>query len=160
MRMLLAGDWVERDAVIEVMDPDDESVIDTVPQATTHDMERALAAAERGAASARAFPTHRRMAVLTEAARRLEQDQEAFAELIAREGIKTIREARKEASRAADTLRISAEEARGLHGETLAFDQRPGSENRFGYFVPEPVGIVAAITPFNDPLNLVAHKVG
>ncbi|MEJ2292761.1 MAG: aldehyde dehydrogenase family protein, partial [Deinococcales bacterium] len=60
----------------------------------------------------------------------------------------------------ADTLRISAEEARGLHGETLAFDQRPGSENRFGYFVPEPVGIVAAITPFNDPLNLVAHKVG
>ncbi|MEJ2292184.1 MAG: aldehyde dehydrogenase family protein, partial [Deinococcales bacterium] len=83
MRMLLAGDWVERDAVIEVMDPDDESVIDTVPQATTHDMERALAAAERGAASARAFPTHRRMAVLTEAARRLEQDQEAFAELIA-----------------------------------------------------------------------------
>ncbi len=160
MEMLLAGDWVARDAVIEILDPDDESVIDTVPQATTDDMERALAAAERGAELARALPTHRRMAVLMEASQRLERNQETFARLIAREGIKTIREARKEANRAVDTLRLSAEEARRLHGETLAFDQRPGSEGRFGYYVPEPVGIVAAITPFNDPLNLVAHKVG
>ncbi len=160
MEMLLAGDWVARDAVIEILDPDDESVIDTVPQATTDDMERALAAAERGAELARALPTHRRMAVLMEASQRLERHQETFARLIAREGIKTIREARKEANRAVDTLRLSAEEARRLQGETLAFDQRPGSEGRFGYYVPEPVGIVAAITPFNDPLNLVAHKVG
>jgi len=160
MEMLLAGEWVERDAVLEVLDPDDESVIDTVPQATTDDMERALAAAERGAALARTLPTHRRMAVLAEASQRLEREQEAFARLIAREGIKTIREARNEANRAVDTLRLSAEEARRLQGETLAFDQRPGSEGRFGYYVPEPVGIVAAITPFNDPLNLVAHKVG
>ncbi len=160
MEMLLAGEWVERDAVLEVYDPDDESVIDTVPQATTDDMERALAAAERGAALGRTLPTHRRMAVLAEASQRLEREQEAFARLIAREGIKTIREARKEANRAVDTLRLSAEEARRLLGETLPFDQRPGSEGRFGYAVPEPVGIVAAITPFNDPLNLVAHKVG
>ena len=158
--MFLAGEWVEREAVIEVVDPYDGSLVDTVPQATTHDMERALAAAEEGAAVARAMPVHQRMAVLSEAARRLEQDQESFARRIAREGIKTIREARKEASRAADTLRISAEEARRLQGRTVAFDQRPGSEGRFGYYVPEPVGIVAAITPFNDPLNLVAHKVG
>jgi glyceraldehyde-3-phosphate dehydrogenase (NADP+) len=160
MEMLLADAWVERDTVIEVTDPDDGRVIDTVPQATTDDMERALAAASRGAAAARRLPTHRRMAVLYEAAARLEAEQETFARLIAREGVKTIREARKEASRAADTLRLSAEEARRIHGETLAFDQRPGSEGRFGYYVPEPVGIVAAITPFNDPLNLVAHKVG
>jgi glyceraldehyde-3-phosphate dehydrogenase (NADP+) len=160
MEMLLAGEWVTRDAVIEVTDPDDGSVIDTVPQATTDDMERALDAAEHGAALARELPTHRRMAVLAEAAQRLERDQESFARLIAQEGVKTIREARKEASRAADTLRLSAEEARRVHGETLAFDQRPGSEGRFGYYVREPVGIVAAITPFNDPLNLVAHKVG
>lgn len=160
MEMLLAGDWVERNAVIEVTDPDDGAVIDTVPEATTADMERALAAAEHGAVVARELPTHQRMAILYEAAQRLEREVENFAALIAREGIKTIREARKEAGRAADTLRLSAEETRRLHGETIAFDQRPGSEGRFGYFVPEPVGIVAAITPFNDPLNLVAHKVG
>ncbi len=160
MEMLLEGAWVERDAVIEVRDPDDDSLIDTVPQATTDDMERALAAAERGARGARLTAAHERMAVLRRAADRLEAEQEDFARLIAREGVKTIREARKEANRAADTLRLSAEEARRIHGETLAFDQRPGSEARFGYYVPEPVGIVAAITPFNDPLNLVAHKVG
>jgi len=160
VEMLLEGAWVERDAVIEVRDPDDDSLIDTVPQATTDDMERALAAAERGARGARLTAAHERMAVLRRAADRLEAEQEDFARLIAREGVKTIREARKEANRAADTLRLSAEEARRIHGETLAFDQRPGSEARFGYYVPEPVGIVAAITPFNDPLNLVAHKVG
>ena len=76
------------------------------------------------------------------------------------EGIKTIREARKEVTRCIDTIHISAEEARRLTGETIAFDQRPGSENRLGYFVREPIGVVGAITPFNDPLNLVAHKVG
>lgn len=160
MEMLLDGSWVERDAVIEVLDPDDDSLVDTVPQATTHDMERALAAAERAARTARALPVYRRVEILSEAARRLELEQEVFARLIAREGVKTIREARKEASRAVETLRLSAEEARRIHGETVPFDQRAGGENRFGYFVPEPVGIVAAITPFNDPLNLVAHKVG
>ncbi len=160
MEMLLAGSWVERNGVIEVVDPDDDAVVDTVPLATTQDVERALAAAERGARTARGMPAYRRVQVLQEAARRLDREREDFARLIAREGVKTIREARKEAARAVDTLQLSAEEARRIHGETVPFDQRAGSERRFGYFVPEPVGIVVAITPFNDPLNLVAHKVG
>jgi glyceraldehyde-3-phosphate dehydrogenase (NADP+) len=57
-------------------------------------------------------------------------------------------------------MRLSAEECRRVGGETIAFDQYPGGDNRVGYWIPEPVGIVAALTPFNDPLNLVAHKVG
>lgn len=158
--MLLAGSWVERNGVIEVVDPDDDGVVDTVPLATTQDVERALAAAERGARTARALPAYRRFEVLQEAAQRLDRERESFARLIAREGVKTIREARKEASRAVDTLQLSAEEARRIHGETVPFDLRAGSEQRFGYFVREPVGIVVAITPFNDPLNLVAHKLG
>lgn len=147
-------------ARIEVVDPDDGSIIDTVPRGTAADALRALDVAERGARVARSLPTHRRMAILSAAAERIDAESEAFATLIAREGIKTIREARAEVSRAADTLRISAEEARRLHGETVAFDQRPGHEGAFAYYQPEPVGIVAAITPFNDPLNLVAHKLG
>ena len=83
-----------------------------------------------------------------------------FAETIAREGIKTIREARKEVTRCVETLRISVEEARRLGGEVIPFDQMPGSENRFGYCKRLPVGVVVAITPCNDPLNLVAHKIG
>ncbi len=80
--------------------------------------------------------------------------------MIAREGSKTIREARKEVYRCTQTLRVSGEEATRLLGETISFDQQKGSENRRGYFYRVPIGVVAAITPFNDPLNLVAHKVG
>jgi glyceraldehyde-3-phosphate dehydrogenase (NADP+) len=89
--------------------------------------------------------------------------QERFEDLavtIASEGSKTIKEARKEVGRAINTMTISAEEARRINGETIPFDSAPGSENRLGYYYRFPIGVIAAITPFNDPLNLVAHKVG
>jgi glyceraldehyde-3-phosphate dehydrogenase (NADP+) len=160
MKMLLNGEWVDRHAKAEVRDPQDNSLIDTVPQASPKDMEQAIEAAVAGFEHARRLPVHERMRILQEAADTIAGQQESYARTIAREGIKTIREARKEVSRAVDTIRISAEESRRLTGETIPFDQRPGSENRLGYYVREPVGIVGAITPFNDPLNLVAHKVG
>ena len=87
-------------------------------------------------------------------------DRRSSPILIAREGSKTIREARKEAYRCTQTLRVSGEEATRILGETISFDQQKGSENRRGYFYRFPIGVIAAITPFNDPLNLVAHKVG
>jgi len=160
MQMLLNGQWVERRQVIEVCDPQDGSLVDTVPLASRDDMRAAIAAAEEGFLRAREMPTHERMRVLNDAAATIEDEHEAFARTIAREGIKTIREARKEVTRCIETLRVSAEEARRLSGETVPFDQMPGSENRVGYFRREPIGIIGAITPFNDPLNLVAHKVG
>jgi glyceraldehyde-3-phosphate dehydrogenase (NADP+) len=146
--------------MLEVRDPQDGSLISTVKKANREDVLHALDLAVKGRQVARRLPTHERIRILNKVADSVEQDQEAFARIISREGIKTIREARKEASRCVDTLRISAEEARRLTGETLNFDQRPGSENRFGYITREPVGIITAITPFNDPLNLVAHKIG
>ena len=146
--------------MLEVRDPQDGSLISTVKKASKEDVLKALDLAVKGRDIARKLPTHERIRILNKVADSVEQDQEAFARIISREGIKTIREARKEASRCVDTLRISAEEARRLTGETLNFDQRSGSENRFGYITREPVGIITAITPFNDPLNLVAHKIG
>lgn len=160
MKMLLNGDWVDRDQRSEIRDPQDGSLVDTVPLASEDDMLTAIDAAVLGAARARKMPVHERMAVLHAAADIIEDQAEAYAEIIAREGIKTIREARTEAGRAVHTMRLSAEECRRVTGETIAFDQYPGGDHRFGYWVPEPVGIVAAVTPFNDPLNLVAHKVG
>ena len=146
--------------VIEVRDPDDGSVVDTVPAASIADVEAVLARAEAGARISRALPVHRRIAVLSAVARIVDERREAFATTIAREGIKTIREARAEAARAAETLRLSAEEARRVTGETIPFDQREGSEGKVGYWIRQPIGVIVAITPFNDPLNLVAHKVG
>ena len=95
-----------------------------------------------------------------EAADRLEAQQDVYARTIAREGSKTIREARREPVRAANVLRLAAEEARRIVGETLPFDSRVGSENRVGYYVRVPVGVIAAISSFNDPLTVAAHKVG
>ncbi len=160
MQMFLNGEWVDRPQYMEIRDPQDNSLIDTVPQASAADMRLAIGAAVAAAETARHWPIHQRMAVLSAAADTVTREHERFAHTIAREGIKTIREARKEATRCAETLRLSAEEARRLTGETIRFDQRPGGENRTGYTRREPVGVVGAITPFNDPLNLVAHKVG
>jgi glyceraldehyde-3-phosphate dehydrogenase (NADP+) len=146
--------------IIEVFDPGNGELIGSVASASRDDVEHVLATASKSVDIARNMPTHLRISVLRQVAEQLLQRHEEFAELIAREGIKTIREARKEVTRCVETLRISSEEARRLGGETIAFDQMPGSENRFGYFKRLPVGVVLAITPYNDPLNLVAHKIG
>ncbi len=119
-----------------------------------------MATASNAVDIARNMPTHLRISVLRQVAEQLLKRHDEFARVIAEEGVKTIREARKEVTRCIETLRISAEEARRSGGETIAFDQMPGSENRFGYFKRLPVGVVVAITPYNDPLNLVAHKIG
>ena len=98
--------------------------------------------------------------ILTRASSLLESRKEALAQLIVREAGKTIRQARKEVLRAINTLSLSAEAARSNSGEVIPFDAFEGSENRKGWFTREPLGIVVAITPYNDALNLVAHKLG
>jgi glyceraldehyde-3-phosphate dehydrogenase (NADP+) len=160
MKMLIAGKWVEGKEKIEVRDPFDDSVIDTVPAGTAADMDAAITAAGKGYRISRGLPVHERVRILKKAADIIDSRAEEFAVTIAREGSKTIREARKEVYRAAQTMTISAEEARRINGETIPFDTNIGSENRLGYYFRFPIGIIAAITPFNDPLNLVAHKLG
>ena len=146
--------------MIEVYDPGNGELVGSVPSASREDVENVLATASKAADIARNMPAHLRMSVLRDVAEQLRQRHEEFAEVIAKEGVKTIREARKEVTRCVETLRISAEEARRLGGEIIAFDQMPGSENRFGYYKRLPVGVIVAIPPYNDPLHLVAHKIG
>lgn len=106
------------------------------------------------------IPPHVRAGWLRQVASTARRDSEPLAALIVREGIKTIREARGEVARAARTLEICAEEATRIGGESLDFGGSQAGDHRTGWTVRRPVGLVAAITPFNDPLNLVAHKVG
>lgn len=160
MRMLLAGEWVDRAETIEVRDPWDNGLIDTVPSATHEDVETAMAAAFRARETARKLTTFERCRILLETAAVVRDNHEDFARTIAREGSKTITEARKEAARTVNTLTVSAEEAKRLTGETIPFDSFPGGEQRRGHYQRVPIGVVLAITPFNDPLNLVAHKLG
>ncbi|MDN4524645.1 aldehyde dehydrogenase family protein [Fictibacillus fluitans] len=159
-KMFLGGSWVNREKVIEVRDPQDNTLIDTVPAASEEDMLSCIELAKEGAKIAAAMPVYERMSVIHRAADYIEANKEKYASIIAQEGSKTIREAAKETARCIQTLRISAEEARRIQGETIPFDQMEGSQNRVGYYQRFPIGIIGAITPFNDPLNLVAHKVG
>lgn len=158
--MFLAGAWLHRIDVSTVRDPESGEVIATVPLAGEEDAAKAVEAAFALRDTARAMPTHQRCAILNEAAAIVESEAEDYSRIIAREGIKTIREARREVERCVMTLRLSAAEATRLTGETINFGLRPEHQDRMGFHIPIPVGVIVAITPFNDPLNLVAHKLG
>lgn len=160
MKMLIGGKGVSKSKTIDVLNPFDNSVIDTVPYGTAKDIDKAIASAQKGYEINREMPSHKRIAILRKTAEIMQSKYEELAVTIASEGSKTIKEARKEVGRAINTITISAEEARRINGETIPFDSAEGSENRVGYYYRFPIGIIAAITPFNDPLNLVAHKLG
>lgn len=160
MKMLLNGQWVDRDDKIYVCDPFDNSVIDTIPSGNADDVELALASAVKGFEETKRMSVYDRAQILYKAAGLISDRLEEFARMIAHEGSKTINEARKEASRCVNTITCSAEEAKRILGETIPWDSFPGGEKRRGYYYRFPIGVVLAITPFNDPLNLVAHKLG
>lgn len=160
MKMFLAGDWVDKPKKIEVRNPYDNSVIDTVPKADAGDLEKALAFAERGAKVMAKLSSYERWKVLRKAADLMAARNEELGQLISKEEGKVIAEGRGEASRAVETIMGSAEEAKRLHGETVPLDADPTGSKKLGFTLRVPCGVVAAIAPFNFPLNLVAHKVG
>ena len=134
--------------------------IGTVPQSTKQDVMHALELAKIGETIGRKMPASKRIAILKKARTIMEREFDVLSNLIATEGIKTIVQARKEVTRALNTMQLSAEEAGRIIGATIPFNAVPGSEDRTGYETKVSIGIVVAITPFNDPLNLVCHKLG
>lgn len=160
MRMYFAGDWQTGGSPIEVRSPFDDSVVDSVPQANPDDVERAVAAAVAGAAEMRKLPGYERFRILRRAADTLLERQHELGRLISLEEGKTLSEGVFEVTRAAETLELSAEEAKRIQGEVLPLDGAPGGAGRLGFTLRVPCGVVLAITPFNFPLNLVCHKVG
>jgi len=160
MQMLLAGEWVDSPETIEVRNPYDNSLVDTIPAATPEQIDRALAYAVEGAKKIRATSGYERSQWLSEAARLMRERLDELALTITREEGKILPEARGEVDRAAETLVVSAEEAKRLGSEVIPLDGAPGAGARFGFTVRVPCGVVVAITPFNFPVNLVCHKVG
>src|SRR6476620_3742537 len=144
----------------DVTSPYDGRVVGAVPLADALAGEAVLEVARAGARKARDLSRNARGKVLDTAAADIERRGDEFARTIVAESGKTIRQARKEVLRAVNTLRLSAAEARRNAGEVIPFDSYEGSEDRTGWYSREPLGIIAAITPFNDPVNLVAHKIG
>ncbi|QRM33029.1 aldehyde dehydrogenase family protein [Microvirga sp. VF16] len=143
-----------------VYSPHDGSLIDSVDLTDSSEIDELIARARRGALLSRNLPRHQRSSILDNAAQIVDNRRDAFAETIMLEAGKTIVQARKEVLRCVNTLKLSAEEAKRNAGEIVPFDSYAGSEQRQGWFTREPLGIITAITPYNDPLNLVAHKLG
>lgn len=159
-QMLIGGKRVDGRERMEVRSPYDNSVVDTVPVADESHIETALAAAQSAAQAMRKTSGYDRFLWLRKAARLLEERAEEIASLLSREEGKILAEAKYEVSRAVQTLETSAEEAKRIAGEVLPLDGAPNTWSKFGFTVRVPCGVVVAITPFNFPLNLVAHKVG
>lgn len=145
--------------VIEVKSPFNGEAIAAVEQADEAAIKSAIAQAKETFETVmKKMPAHKRSEILARTARILSERHEDFARTIAMEGGKPIKDARIEVARAISTFTIASEEALRLDGEQIAMDRQPGNEGRLGIVMREPIGVVGAITPFNFPLNLVAHK--
>ena len=160
MKMFVAGHWLDKNARVEVRNPFDKSLVDTVPRAEADDIERALDSAIEGAKIMRQLPGYDRARILRKAANLLGEQSDRLGRLISTEEGKVLAEGLFEVSRARETLELSAEEAKRIGGEVLPLDGAPGGAGNLGFTLRVPCGVVAAITPFNFPLNLVCHKVG
>lgn len=160
MKMFLAESWQDRPEKIEVLNPFDGQAVDTVPRASLDDVETALKSASHGIQPMRKLSGYDRCKILKRAAELVEKQSEDLARTITLEEGKILAEARFEVSRTAETLLVSAEEAKRIVGDMIPLDGAPGAGNRMGFTLRVPCGVVVAISPFNFPLNLVAHKVG
>ncbi len=160
MKMYLAGEWVDRDEKIDVVNPFNGQVFDTVPRGSVEDVQSAIASAARGARVMAAMSGYQRYEVLMRAVSLMQERVEDLGRTITMEEGKIIAEGRGEAERAIQTMTGSAEEAKRLSGEVVPLDGAPTWTGQLGFTLRVPCGVVAAISPFNFPLNLVAHKVG
>ena len=155
-KLLIGGDWVETGDWVEVRSPYSGEVVGRVPKAGADETRRAIDAAAE--AMREPLPAHRRAEILVRVAGHLGRRHDEVARLISDEAGKPMKAARVEAKRAMSTYTMAAVEARKLAGEVVPMDASQAGEGKLAFTVRKPIGVVGAITPFNFPLNLVAHK--
>lgn len=157
--MYIAGEWRSGPAEQEVRNPYSGEVVGTAPVAALEDVEEALAAAVEGARAMRRLTAYERSEILMRAAVLVADAVDELARTISAEEGKPLKESLGEAGRIPDLVRLAASEGARLHGETVPVDAAPNAGDKLGFTLREPCGIVVAVTPFNYPLLLVAHKV-
>ena len=157
--LLINGEWVAPNGTADVRSPYTGEPVFRVSLAKEAEVSRAIDVAAEAFLSWSEAPAHERSRILYRASELLEARKEDLGRTIALEAGKPIRDARAEVLRAVQTFRFAAEEAKRIYGETIPMDAQIGSEKRVGITFRQPIGVIAAISPFNFPLNLVAHKV-
>lgn len=157
--ILLNGKWEKSGNAIEVHSPYDDTLVAVVHRAGPEEIEKAIACAVAAFEVTRKLPSWKRAEVLLKVSQGIAARREDFARTIALEAGKPIRTARVEVDRAIFTFHVASEESKRIRGEIIQLDWLPGSEGRTGQVHRVPLGPVVGISPFNFPLNLVAHKV-
>lgn len=156
---LIGGEWLKSDQPLDVYYPYDDSLSGRTWRPTRDELDLALARAEKGFQETRRLPAYARAQILLRVAEILERRKPEIAKTITLEGGRPYSGSLAEVDRGAETFRVAAEEAKRLEGEIIPLDLRKGDEGRFGIWRRFPLGVILCITPFNRPLNLVAHKV-
>jgi acyl-CoA reductase-like NAD-dependent aldehyde dehydrogenase len=156
-RLLVAGEWIETGEWQEVRSPYSGEVVGRVAKAGAEETRRAVDAA--AAAMENPLPAHKRAEILVRVAGALGRRHDEVARLISDEAGKPMKAARVEASRAMSTYTFSAVEARKLAGDMVPMDASQAGDGKLAFTLRRPLGVVGAISPFNFPLNLVAHKI-
>ncbi|HKG44281.1 MAG TPA: aldehyde dehydrogenase family protein [Gaiellaceae bacterium] len=155
-KLYVGGEWVETAAWIEVKSPYSGEVVGRVARGGADETRTAIDAAEQ--ALREPLPAHKRAEILVKVAAGIGRRHEEIARQISDEAGKPLKAARVEASRAMSTYTFAAVEARKLAGEMVPMDAAQAGEGKLAFTLRRPIGIVGAISPFNFPLNLVAHK--
>lgn len=158
--LYIAGTWREAIEYSALHSPFSGEVIAEIAQANEQETEVAIQAAVAAAKEMAKLSAHQRAAILENVVAIMESRQEELAQILVSEAAKPVKTARGELARTIQTYKFAAGEARQIHGETIPLDAAPGGEGRIAFTLRKPIGVVGAITPFNFPFNLVAHKVG
>lgn len=157
--IFVAGHWIETGETAPIRNPYNGEILAEVCLAGEKEIEEAIQGAVAAFTLSRRLPSHARATALTSVATAITSRSEEFARCLSSESAKPITDARREVSRAVNTFSIAAEEAKRIAGEVVPLDISPGTDRHFGLARRFPIGPILGITPFNFPLNLVAHKV-
>ena len=158
--LYINGQWKEAKEYAPLYSPFSGELLAEIAQADERDVDEAIEAAKAASKVMAKMPASQRALILEKAVAIMEARKEELAVILAQEAAKPVRTGRGEIARTIQTYKFAAEEAKRIHGETVPLDAAPGGEGRLAFTVRKPIGVVGAITPFNFPFNLVAHKVG
>ncbi|MEH7083621.1 aldehyde dehydrogenase family protein [Neobacillus drentensis] len=154
------GEWKTAEKFADLHSPYSKEVIAKIPQATREEVEQVIEIAYNTRKQMEELTAYERAAILEHIAQLFIENRQKAAEIISLEAAKPMKIALGEIDRTVETYKFAAEEAKRLTGEMIPMDAAKNGANRFGYTIEQPIGVIGAITPFNFPQNLVAHKVG
>lgn len=159
-QLFIDGEWVATEQYYDLTSPYNGETIAQVPLANAAQVEGALSSAQKATTVMRGLTALERSNILRKVSDLFEERLEECAKILTKEAAKPLKAARMEIMRTVETYRFAAEEAKRIHGETVPMDAAKGGKGKFGLTKREPLGVIAAITPYNFPFNLAAHKLG